>query len=105
MYFPHLQDVNLDPLWEEDINHKLALKHALLFSTLDEIKVCIVEKSTLAEALNYFSKLSLDYPIYTVDIESFERLKNKFLEIQTGSDFEEMATTSDELIEVEGDLL
>jgi len=105
MYFPHLQDVNLEPLWEEDINHKLALKHALLFSTLDEVKVCIVEKSTLAEALNYFSKLSLDYPIYTVDIESFERLKNKFLEIQTGSDFEEMATTSDELIEVEGDLL
>ncbi len=105
MYFPHLQDVNLDPLWEEDINHKLALKHALLFSTLDEVKVCIVEKSTLAEALNYFSKLSLGYPIYTVDIESFERLKNKFLEIQTGSDFEEMATTSDELIEVEGDLL
>ena len=105
MYFPHLQDVNLDPLWEEDINHKLALKHALLFSTLDEVKVCIVEKSTLAEALNYFSKLSLEYPIYTVDVESFERLKNKFLEIQTGSDFEEMATTSDELIEVEGDLL
>ena len=31
MHFPRLQDVNLEPLWEEEINHKLAIKHALLF--------------------------------------------------------------------------
>jgi general secretion pathway protein E len=105
MYFPHLQDVNLEPLWDEEINHKLAIKHSLLFATHEEQSICVVEQSTLAEALNYFSKLSLTYPIYTVDDESFERLKNKFLEIQTGSDFEEMATNSEELIEVEGDLL
>jgi len=105
MYFPQLQDVNLEPLWEEEINHKVAIKHSLLFSLLDEKKTCIVESETLGDALNYFAKLALDYPITIVDKESFERLKNKFLEIQTGSDFEEMATTSDELIEVEGDLL
>ena len=105
MHFPRLQDVNLDPLWEEEINHKLALKHSLLFSMIDDIKTCIVEEKTLGDALNYLSKLSLDYPITLVDAESFERLKNKFLEIQTGSDFDEMATTSEELIEVESDLL
>ncbi len=105
MYFPRLQDVNLEPLWEEEINHKLALKHALLFSQINGISTAIVTDESLSEALNHFSKLSLPYPINIVDQESFERLKNKFLEIQTGSDFEEMATTSDELIEVEGDLL
>jgi len=105
MYFPSLADVNLDPLWEEEINHKLALKHFLLFSEVEGEKVCIVENKTLGDSLNYFSKLSLTYPIYLVDEESFERLNNKFLEIQTGSDFEEMNTTSEELIEVEGDLL
>ncbi len=105
MHFPRLQDVNLDPLWEEEINHKLAIKHALLFSMIDDVKTCIVEEKTLGDALNYLSKLSLDYPITIVDAESFERLKNKFLEIQTGSDFEEMGTTSEELIEVESDLL
>ncbi len=105
MHFPRLQDVNLDPLWEEEINHKLAIKHSLLFSELDNVKTCIVEEDTLGDALNYFSKLSLDYPVSIVDGESFERLKNKFLEIQTGSDFEEMSTTSEELIEVESDLL
>ncbi len=105
MHFPRLDDVNLEPLWEEEINHKLALKHSLLFSEINGVKTAIVEEATLPDALNYFAKLSLDYPINMLDAESFERLKNKFLEIQTGSDFEEMATATDELIEVEGDLL
>ncbi len=105
MQFPQLQDVNLEPLWEEEINHKLSLKHSLLFSELDGVKTCIVQQDTLGDALNYLSKLALDFPITLVDKESFERLKNKFLEIQTGSDFEEMSTTADELIEVESDLL
>ncbi len=105
MQFPRLQDVNLEPLWEEGINHKLAIKHSLLFSELDGVKTSIVEEETLGDALNYFSKLSLDYPVSIVDTESFVRLKNKFLEIQTGTDFADMGTATDELIEVEGDLL
>ncbi len=105
MQFPRLTDVNLEPLWEEEINHKLALKHALLFTSIEGVKTCIVEKNTLGDALNYLAKLSLDYPVTMIDEEIFERLKNKFLEIQTGSDFEDMSTTSDELIEVESDLL
>jgi len=105
MHFPRLQDVNLEPLWEEELNHKLAIKHSLLFSELNGVKTCIIEEATLNDALNYFSKLDLQYPVNIVDDESFERLRNKFLEIQTGSDFEDMSTTSDELIEVEGDLL
>ncbi|MEA1879134.1 MAG: GspE/PulE family protein [Campylobacterota bacterium] len=106
MHFPRLQDVNLEPLWDESLNHKLAIKHALLFSEIDGLKTCIVTDETLSEALNHYSRLSLDYPINILDADSFERLNNKFLEIQTGSDFEDMATnTSDELIEVESDLL
>ncbi len=105
MHFPLLQDVNLEPLWEEEINHKLALKHDLLFSTVNGLKTAIAEQNTLADALNHLSKLDLDYPITLLDAESFERLKNKFLEIQTGSDFEDMSTTSEELIEAEADLL
>lgn len=105
MQFPRLQDVNLEPLWDEEINHRVALKHSLLFSTIEGAKTCIIQQETLGDALNYLSKLSLDYPITLVDDESFQRLHNKFLEIQTGSDFEEMSTASEELIEVESDLL
>jgi len=105
MQIPKLSDVNLEPLWEESIDHKLALRHSLLFSTIEGNPSAIVEEQTLAEALNYLSRLNLDYRLHLVDHESFVRLKNKFLEIQTGSDFEEMSTASDELIEVESDLL
>ena len=105
MQFPHLEDVNLEPLWEEQINHKIAIKHNLLFSEVNSVKSAIIAQETLLEALNYLAKLSLDYPIIMVDAQSFERLKNKFLELQTGSEFDEMSTTSDELIEVESDLL
>ena len=105
MQFQRLDDVNLDPLWEEEINHKIAIRHALLFSTIEGVKSAIVEQETLADSLNYLAKLGLEYPIVLLDMESFERLKNKFLEIQTGSDFEALSTTSDELIEAEADLL
>ena len=105
MQFKHLEDVNLEPLWDDEINHKIAIKHSLLFSQIDEINSAIVEKETLPEALNYLSKLELDYQIVLLDTDSFKRLNNKFLEIQTGSDFEDMSTTSDELIEAESELL
>jgi len=105
MQFPKLQDVNLEPLWDESINHKIALKHSLLFSTVEGVDSCVVQQETLADALNYLAKLPIDYPVVMVDTESFVRLRNKFLEIQTGSDFEEMSTTSEELIEAESDLL
>ncbi|SFZ97363.1 Type IV fimbrial assembly, ATPase PilB [hydrothermal vent metagenome] len=105
MTFPRLKDVNLEPLWRDDINHKLAIRHSLLFSTIDGVDTVIVEEDTLGESLNHLSQLGLEYPISLVDADSFSRLKNKFLEIQTGTDFEDMSTTSDELIEAEGDLL
>lgn len=105
MKFLRLQDVNLEPLWEEEVNHKLALKHSLLFSEVEDRKVCIAEEGTLSDALNYLAKLDIDYPVYILDKESFDRLKNKFLEIQTGSEFEEISAASEELIEVESDLL
>ncbi|MBN2825383.1 MAG: type II/IV secretion system protein [Campylobacterales bacterium] len=106
MQIPKLVDVNLEPLWEEEIDHKLSTKHALLFSIVEEQKVSITKASTLASALNYLAKLSIDYPLYLVDDESYERLFNKFQEIQSSSDFDEISSsTSDELIEVESDLL
>jgi len=105
MRFPFLENVNLEPYWAEEIDHRLAMKHALLFAKIDGKNVAIMHQEQLTEALNHHSMLHLDYPIYLVDAESFERLKNKFLEIQTGSDFEQMETTSDELFEAEADLL
>ncbi len=105
MNIKQLVDVDLEPLWREDIDHKLAIRHSLLFSMVDGVETAIIENSSIAEALNHFSKLKLSYQLCMVDIESFDRLKNKFLEIQSGSDFDDISATSEELIEVESDLL
>jgi general secretion pathway protein E len=105
MQIPHLTDVNLEPLWEDEYNPKIAIKHDLLFSEIDGTKSAIVKKESIAHALNHLARLGLGCPVIMVDDESFDRLKNKFLEIQTSSAFEDMSTTTEELIEVESDLL
>ena len=105
MQLPHLTDVDLEPAVDEKVNHKLALKHSLLFAKHDGKDVAVVRESTLAEALNHLAKTDHEYPVYLTDDDSFARLRNKFLEIQSGSAFEEMEAASDELFEAESDLL
>jgi len=105
MQIPQLLDVNLEPLWEDEVNPVLAIKHNLLFSEINGIKTAIVQQETLSDALNHLARLDIHYPVVMLDTDSFERLKNKFLEIQTSSSFEDISTTTDELIEVESDLL
>ena len=106
MEFLRLQDVNLEPFIDEDINIKISLKHHLLFGKYKNEIISVVKEDTLSSALNYISKLDLDYPIYILDDYSYNRLLNKFQEIQTSSDFENISSdTTEELIEVESDLL
>ena len=100
-----LENVDLEPFWSEEVDNKLAMKQSLLFATIESKPCSIVQKKTLSLALNHLSKLDINYPIVELDEGSFERLSHKFREIQTGSDFENVDTTSDDIIEVESDLL
>ncbi len=100
-----LENVDLEPFWSEEIDNKLTMKQQLLFALVQGKPCAIVKKESLAMALNHYAKLDIDYPIIEVDEGSFERLGHKFREIQTGSDFENVDTTSDDIIEVESDLL
>ncbi|HIC77959.1 MAG TPA: type II/IV secretion system protein, partial [Sulfurovum sp.] len=106
MELPLIEDIDLEPIWNEEIDNNLAMRHHLLFSKIEDKITIIVKKEKLSTALNHLSKLNLSYPIVEVDKESFERLHNKFLEIKTGSDFDAIDTNSgDDIIEVESDLL
>jgi general secretion pathway protein E len=106
MKLPLLENIDLEPFWNDEINNKLAMKHQLLFANIANTPTAVVKKESLAQALNYLSKLELEYPLAEVDEGSFERLYQKFQEIQTGSDFENVDTsTGDDIIEVESDLL
>jgi general secretion pathway protein E len=106
MRLPFIENIDLEPIWSEEINNTLAMKHNLLFAMVQGKECTIVEKSSLSTALNHLSKLDIDYPVVEVDSDSFERLQNKFREIKTGTDFDSIETESgDDIIEVESDLL
>ena len=105
MKIPRLENLDLEPVWDEEIDQRTALKHFLLFARHEGQNIVVLHPEHLAEGLNQLARLHLNLPIYAADEESFERLRNKFLELQTGSEFEEMETASDELIEAESDLL
>jgi general secretion pathway protein E len=105
MQIPYLKDVDLEPLWEDEQNPQIALKYDVLFSLVDGIKSVVIQRENLSQALNFISRMDIRYPVIMVDNNSFERLKNKFLEIQTSSSFEDMSSQTQELIEVESDLL
>jgi general secretion pathway protein E len=105
MQLPQLDDVDLDPAIDEKVDHKLALKHSLLFANIKGEATAIVREDSLSDALNHLSKLDSEFPVCLTDDDSFLRLRNKFLEIQTGSAFDEMEAASEELFEAESDLL
>ncbi len=106
MKLPLIEDVNLDPLIEEGIDYSRAIKNGLLFATIGKEKVAIVSKENLSDALNHKARIGNSYKVYMLDDESYERLKQKFLEFQTSSEFEQMqSSASEELIEAESELL
>ncbi|NPA51181.1 MAG: type II/IV secretion system protein [Epsilonproteobacteria bacterium] len=106
MKLPMLENVNLEPYIDDELDIKKALKNNLLFSKVGKELAAIVQEETLAEALNYIARAGIGFKVYLVDKDSFERLKNKFIEIQTSSEFEKMQTTaSEEIIEAESELL
>ena len=102
---PRLEGLDLEPWWSEEIDHRTAMKHHLLFADYEGEHCAILHPEHLAEGLNQLARLGLDLPVCQADAESYERLRNKFLELQTGNEFEKMETSSEELIEAEADLL
>lgn len=105
MQIPRLDHQDFEPWWSDEIDHRTALKHHLLFAQYNKKNIAILHPQYLADGLNHLARLNLGLTPFITDEESFERLKNKFLELQTDSEFEQMETSSEELIEAESDLL
>jgi len=106
MQLPILEDINLEPLLDDDIDFHQALKHDLLFTTHAREPIAVVNRENLAPALNHKARIGNDYQVYLVDDASFENLKNKYLELKASSEFEQMqSNASEELIEAESELL
>jgi len=105
MAWKRFEHVDLEPWWVESIDQKKAIRHRLLFTRAEGQAYAVVEEESMAEALNHLAKLDLDVEIAVADTDTFERLYQKFLELQTDSEFKNVSQATEELIEVESDLL
>ena len=103
---PKIEGVDLEPLWLDEIDHRLAMKHYLLFAQYEDRDIAILHPEHISDGLNHLARVGLEFDIYETDIESYERLRNKFMELLTGNEFAQMQeSTSEELFEAESDLL
>ncbi|GHS89582.1 type II secretion system protein E [Campylobacterota bacterium] len=84
--FSRLSNYSLEPTHFDAfdaIDQALSLKYYVLFSTIEGKTAICLGEPYLADSLGFLSKYSLDLPIYLLDMESFDRLYNRFLEQRT----------------------
>ncbi len=97
---PEFFDLDLFPEHVEGVDLDLAVKNSLLFTKIDDTIYTIIDKDNMSDSFNYLSKIDIDFPIATLDKESYDRLYHRFLEIKTDN---ELSSTINE--ESESELL
>ena len=85
-----LHNLKLEVHELEGISSDLLTKNYLLFSKLEEGVCAVACERYLAEALNFYTKITPHYPLQLVDEDSYERLYNRFLELRTDRAMESM---------------
>lgn len=80
---PLVENVDLFPHEVDGVNIDLCVKNYVLFTQLDDKINTVLSNEHLITSLNFLAKESLPYELVLVDIDSYERLYNRFLEIKT----------------------
>ena len=91
----------LQAIENDEIDIYLSIKNYTLFSTIDdEIHIVVCQKH-MAISMDYLSKQDFAYPICFVDEESFDKLYNRFLELRTDRDLENIQEEQEEVVDEE----
>jgi len=94
-------NIELEPTPPSEIEHELALKNFLLFSSINGEIQAFSTKKYFVQATNFYTKFAQNYPFALLSEESFERLYNKYLELRTDKTIESMQDQSQEVDEEE----
>ena len=89
-----LHNLNLEVYEPSDVVTDLSVKSYLLFSKIGEEVCAFTSERYLAEATNFYSKISHKYPFQILDEDSYDRLYNRFLELRTDKAIETMQEDS-----------
>lgn len=82
-------DINPEALFLENFPIEEGLKYSLLPARIGERELFLTTKKNLIDALNYYNKLGIPLDIAITDEDSFGRLANQYLEIQTQKNLQE----------------
>jgi len=80
---PTFENVDLYPAYSDGMDINLLVKNHLLLTMIDKVPYAILEKEFITDGLNYLSKLPSSYEICFVDIDSYDRLYNRYLELRS----------------------
>ncbi len=89
-------NINPEILKLEDFSYEESIKFSILPGIVDEKEYFIANEKNLVDALNYYSKIDQIYDILITDEESYNRLLNKVVALQTEKNIEESSQIEDE---------
>ena len=86
MNISKITNINLMPVWDEEIDVKLALKYFVLFSRHEETNIILISDKHIETSLEYLSKMNFEHTLYLLEDDLFDALYQKFMEIKTEKD-------------------
>ena len=101
---PIYQDVDAYPINLDGINGSLAFKNGVLPTQIGKEIVLVLNRTNIAEALGFISKLDKRFPLVELDPVSFQKLNSRYAEAFNASSFGEIITDADDFIEEDAKL-
>jgi general secretion pathway protein E len=101
---PFYQDVEAYPLKLDGLDGYLGFKNGALATTIANQTVIAVDKSKIAQALGFISKLENRIPLVELDPLSFSKLNSRYAELYNVAAVEEITTEADDFIEEDAKL-
>ncbi len=101
---PTFNDLDLFPLYSDDLEPALLVKNHLLITEIEGKKYAVLDREHLAEGLNYYSKLPSFFELAFLDENSYERLYHRYLEKRTDMELQSSFSVDEEEEFLEDDL-
>jgi len=91
-----IHNLELEPFESDELSVEANIKNYLLFSLYEDQVTAFISERYFTEALNYYTKLDKEYPLYILDEDSYDRLYNRFLELRTDKAMQSMQESDEE---------
>jgi len=97
-----IHDTNINIIQKEE--YEIALKNFVLFGLYEEKETVFVSNLNLAIAFDYIEKNNLSQKVICLDEISFDKLYNKYIELKTDKQMNDIATVQEQTVIEDDDI-